>query len=218
MTGPAAMSAFQQGNGLRPRPGAGMDARAFRLADDATSWWRRCPARCRAARRSKPWWRSGPSRGATTSRCSSQLPRSSRTTCRRLDQERAARHRGHRLRLLLGRAGCACRRQAENRRCTLETQLCFGRVESRPSLHLMGVPASPGHRIIMEFSAMLRKEQNDLLTQTGPGTPMGQHVPQLLDAGAAGRRTAGERMPAGAGEDALGAAARLPRHARAATA
>ena len=28
---------------------------------------------------------------------------------------------------------------------------------------------------------MLRREQNDLLTQTGPGTPDGQAVPQLLD-------------------------------------
>ena len=65
---------------------------------------------------------------------------------------------------------------------------------------------------------MLRKEQNDLLTQTGPGTPMGAAVPPPLAAGAAGRGTAGERLPAGAGEAAVGAAARLPRHARAATA
>ena len=32
---------------------------------------------------------------------------------------------------------------------------------------------------------MLRKEQNELLTQTGPGTPMGQLVPPLLAAGPA---------------------------------
>jgi len=32
---------------------------------------------------------------------------------------------------------------------------------------------------------MLVKEQNDYLTQTGPGTPMGPVFPQLLDPGAA---------------------------------
>src|SRR5262249_24089613 len=58
---------------------------------------------------------------------------------------------------------------------------------------------------------MLRKEQNDLLTQTRPRPPDGPHVPRLLAAGAVGRRAAGERLPAGAGEDAVGAAARLPR-------
>ena len=61
---------------------------------------------------------------------------------------------------------------------------------------------------------MLRKEQNDLLTQTGPGTPMGRMFRMLLAAGAAGRGAARERMPAGAGEAALGAAAGLARHAR----
>ena len=50
---------------------------------------------------------------------------------------------------------------------------------------------------------MLRKEQNDLLTQTGPGTPMGQMFRCYWHAGAAGRGTAGERMPAGAGEAAV---------------
>ena len=64
---------------------------------------------------------------------------------------------------------------------------------------------------------MLRKEQNDLLTQTGPGTPMGRMfrsywIPALLAGGAAG-----ERLPAGAGEAAVGAADRLPRHATGAT-
>ena len=54
---------------------------------------------------------------------------------------------------------------------------------------------------------MLRKEQNDLLTQTGPGTPMGSDVPQLLDSGAAVGGTAGERLPAGAGEAVVGAPA-----------
>ena len=34
---------------------------------------------------------------------------------------------------------------------------------------------------------MLRKEQNELLTQTGPGRPDGADVPLLLAAGAAGR-------------------------------
>ena len=49
---------------------------------------------------------------------------------------------------------------------------------------------------------MLRKEQNDLLTQTGPGTPMGQMF-RLLAARPAGRGTAGERVPAGAGQAAV---------------
>ncbi len=44
---------------------------------------------------------------------------------------------------------------------------------------------------------MLRKEQNELLTQTGPGTAMGQlfrayWLPALLDGGA-GRRTTARR-------------------------
>ena len=34
---------------------------------------------------------------------------------------------------------------------------------------------------------MLRKEQNDLLCQTGPGTPMGQMFRLVLAAGAAGQ-------------------------------
>ena len=41
---------------------------------------------------------------------------------------------------------------------------------------------------------MLRKEQNDLVTQTGPGTPDGPAVPQLLDSGSAGGRIAGKRL------------------------
>ena len=61
---------------------------------------------------------------------------------------------------------------------------------------------------------MLRKEQNDLLTQTGPGTPMGQMFRAELAARAAGRGAARERMPAGAGEAARRAAAGLARHAR----
>src|SRR5215813_2388274 len=39
----------------------------------------------------------------------------------------------------------------------------------------------------------------------------GPHVPRLLAPGAVGRGAAGERLPAGAREDAVGAAARLPR-------
>ena len=48
----------------------------------------------------------------------------------------------------------------------------------------------------------MKAEQNDLLTQTGPGTPMGAAVPQLLAAGAARRGAARERLPAGAREAA----------------
>ena len=59
---------------------------------------------------------------------------------------------------------------------------------------------------------MLRKEQNDLLTQTGPGTPMGELFRRYWHAGAARRGTAGERMPAGAGQAPVRAAAGLARH------
>src|SRR5882672_8465409 len=48
-----------------------------------------------------------------------------------------------------------------------------------------------------------------------PRNPDGPVVPQLLGAGAAGERTTRERMPAGAGQAALGTAHRLARHARA---
>ena len=61
---------------------------------------------------------------------------------------------------------------------------------------------------------MLKAEVNELLTRTGPGTPMGELFRQLLDSGAAGRGAAGERLRAGAGEAAVGAPARLPRHGR----
>ena len=60
---------------------------------------------------------------------------------------------------------------------------------------------------------MLVKEQNDLLTQTGPGTQTGQFFRALLDPGAAGRRASRARWPAGAREASLGAAGRVPRHA-----
>ena len=63
---------------------------------------------------------------------------------------------------------------------------------------------------------MLRKEQNDLVTQTGPGTPMGAlfrcyWTPVLLAS-----ELAGERLPAGAGQGALRAAGRVSRQPRAA--
>ncbi len=46
---------------------------------------------------------------------------------------------------------------------------------------------------------MLVKEQNEYVTQTGPGTPMGQLFPQLLDSGAVVLGIAGARLSAGAG-------------------
>ena len=60
---------------------------------------------------------------------------------------------------------------------------------------------------------MLRAEQNKFATETGPGTPMGNlfrryWIPAMHAVGAAG-----ERMPAGAGQAPVGAAARLARHA-----
>ena len=62
---------------------------------------------------------------------------------------------------------------------------------------------------------MLRAERNLVATETGPGTPVGNlfrryWIPAMHAVGAAG-----ERMPAGAGQAPLGAAARLARHARA---
>src|SRR6266571_5378037 len=47
-----------------------------------------------------------------------------------------------------------------------------------------------------------------------PGHADGPDVPQLLDSGAAGGRSARERLPAGAGQAAVGAPGGLPRHRR----
>ena len=45
---------------------------------------------------------------------------------------------------------------------------------------------------------MTTRELNDFLTLTGPGTPMGDAVPPLLDSGADVVRAAGAGLPAGA--------------------
>ena len=56
---------------------------------------------------------------------------------------------------------------------------------------------------------MLRKQQNDLLTQTGPGTPMGAGCSAATGCRRCWRGAARERMPAGAGQAPVGAADRL---------
>ena len=65
---------------------------------------------------------------------------------------------------------------------------------------------------------MLRKEQNDLVTQTGPGTPMGRLFRSYWTPVLLGRGTAGERLPAGAGEGAVRAPGCVSRQPAAATA
>ena len=60
---------------------------------------------------------------------------------------------------------------------------------------------------------MLRKEQNDLLCQTGPGTPMGQMFRLSWQPALLAEELPGERMPAGAGQAPVRAAAGLARHA-----
>ena len=61
-------------------------------------------------------------------------------------------------------------------------------------------------------SNMLRKEQNDLLTRTGPGTPMGEMFRALLDPRVTGRGTARKRRPTRARAVAVGEADCLSRH------
>ena len=61
---------------------------------------------------------------------------------------------------------------------------------------------------------MLTKEQNDLVTQTGPGTPMGDLFRCYWLPIAAERGAAGARLPAGARQAAVRAPDRLPRHRR----
>ena len=61
---------------------------------------------------------------------------------------------------------------------------------------------------------MLRQEQNDLLTQTGPDTPMGRFFPAVVVAPPVAKGAAGKRLPAGTGEAAVGAPDRLPRQRR----
>ncbi len=56
---------------------------------------------------------------------------------------------------------------------------------------------------------MLRKEQNDLLTQTGPGTPMGDLFRSYWLPAMLASELPETRMPAGAGEAPVRAADRL---------
>ena len=61
---------------------------------------------------------------------------------------------------------------------------------------------------------MLKKEHNDLLTQSGPRTPMGQMfrsywIPSLL-----AEELFGEGLPAGESEACFGAHVGVPRYAR----
>ena len=58
---------------------------------------------------------------------------------------------------------------------------------------------------------MLSKDENELLTRVGPGTPMGDADAPLLDPGAAVRGAAGARLPAGARPAAGRGPRRLPR-------
>ena len=71
----------------------------------------------------------------------------------------------------------------------------------------MGLPRSRQERAVIAVAdwedIMLRKEQNDLLTQTGPGTPMGEMfrrywIPALL-----AEELRGKRRPAGARADSV---------------
>ena len=61
---------------------------------------------------------------------------------------------------------------------------------------------------------MLRAEQNTFATQTGPGTPMGEMFRRYWIPAMHADGVAGERMPAGADQAAVRAAAGLARHAR----
>ena len=65
---------------------------------------------------------------------------------------------------------------------------------------------------------MITHEQNEFLTRTGPGTPMGELFRPLLDSGPDVGGTAAAELPAGAGAVASRAADRVPRHARAGSA
>ena len=60
---------------------------------------------------------------------------------------------------------------------------------------------------------MTTRELNDFLTQTGPGTPMGNLFRRYWIPGADVGRTAGARLPAGARQTSVGAAAGVSRHA-----
>ena len=60
---------------------------------------------------------------------------------------------------------------------------------------------------------MTTREQNDFLTQTGPGTPMGNLFRRYWIPGAALGGGAGAGLPAGARQAAVRAAARVSRHA-----
>ena len=64
---------------------------------------------------------------------------------------------------------------------------------------------------------MLRKEQNDLVTQTGPGTPMGRLFRSYWTPALLAEELPENDVPAGAGQGAVGAADRLPRQPRRAT-
>ena len=61
---------------------------------------------------------------------------------------------------------------------------------------------------------MLRAEQNQFVTETGPGTPMGELFRRYWIPAMHAERAAGKRMPAGAGQAPVRAAAGLARHAR----
>src|ERR1700730_12097893 len=64
--------------------------------------------------------------------------------------------------------------------------------------------------LMEQLDAQERTER--LVDANRPRHPDGPGVPQLLAAGPDGRGAAGDRMPAGAGQDPLRAPARLPRH------
>ena len=65
---------------------------------------------------------------------------------------------------------------------------------------------------------MLSREENELITRVGPGTPMGDSHARVLDAGRALVGAARARLRPGARAPARRAADRLPRHQRAASA
>jgi len=70
--------------------------------------------------------------------------------------------------------------------------------------------AEPGSRMSNQ-GRLMRADQNELLTRTGPGTPLGQLFRRYWLPGPARLRACGARLRAGAGEAAFRAADRLAR-------